>query len=111
LSSKPMLLVLVTFPKKGEYLEFVREVVENRLAAGVNMVSVNSLYRWRGKVEEAEEVLLVIKTSAEAVKPLKEFILRNHPYEVPQIIILSPEDVHQPYLTWVLENTATDRKQ
>ena len=111
MSSRHIRLVLVTFPKKSEYLEFVRGMVEKRLAAGVNVVFVNSIYWWRGGVEEAEEVLLVIKTSAEAVESLKDFILRNHPYEVPQIIVISPEDVHQPYLAWVLENTAADRKQ
>ena len=105
-NSKSIRLVLVTFPKNREYLEFVKGMVESKLAAGVNVVSVNSLYWWRGKVEESEEVLLIIKTSEGAVEQLREFIIRNHPYEVPQIVVVSPDYVYKPYLEWVLEYTA-----
>ncbi len=109
-TDNPMRLVLVTFPRKHEYLNFIKKMLENKLAAGVNVVFVDSLYWWRGKIEGTEEVLLIIKTSLKTVGQLKEFIVSNHPYEVPQIIVLSPQDVHKPYLEWVLESTSSSRK-
>ena len=107
----PIRLVLVTFPKNHEYNKFIKELLQAKLAAGINVVPVNSLYWWRGRVEESEEVLLIIKTSEKTVEELKDFIIRNHPYEVPQIIVLSPDDVYKPYLEWVLENTSPERKR
>jgi len=100
-----MRIMLTTFPKDGDYKNLVNKIVERGLAAGVNVISVESTYYWKGKIENAEEALLIIKTSSEKAEQLREFILKHHPYEVPQIVELRPVYVHGPYLEWILSTT------
>jgi len=100
-----MAVLLVTYPRTGNYMEWCRSLVERKLAACVNIVEVKSFYRWEGRVEEDDEVLLVMKTGAGRVQDLKETVAREHPYKVPSIVELNPVDVSKPYLEWVLEST------
>ncbi len=83
---------------------FSRELVERRLAACVNIVRVTSIYRWKGEVEEDEEALLIIKTFEDRVEELKRYILENHPYELPEFIVISPSDVYKEYGDWVIDS-------
>ncbi len=88
-------------------LELARQLatrlVKLRLAACVNIVErIHSIYRWEGKVESADEVLLMIKTAAERVPALKVIIAQIHPYEVPELIVLEAADGSDEYLTWLL---------
>ena len=78
--------------------------MEGRLAACVNIVPrIESVYRWEGKVEEAEEYLLLIKTTAEAFPGVREAIRRLHSYEVPECIALAVEEGDETYLKWIDE--------
>jgi periplasmic divalent cation tolerance protein len=78
-------------------------LVESRLAACVNILpGVESIYRWNGAVETANEVLLLIKTSAERFDALKSAIQDLHSYNVPEVIALRVEDGSEPYLAWLL---------
>jgi len=97
-------VVLVTHPARGART-FARRLVEARLAACVNLVPLASIYRWRGKVEHAREILLVVKTAARHVRELERWVLREHPYECPEFVVLEPRHVAPGYLRWVEEET------
>jgi len=98
--------VALSVAKSLEDAEFIaRELVERRLAACVNVVpGVASVYRWRGDVERSDEVLLVMKTSAERFEALREALLKLHTYELPELIALEVKAGHAPYLAWLEES-------
>lgn len=100
-------LVLATCGSLAEARRIAKAVVEKRLAACVNVVStsVESVYRWKGKVEIAKEVLLVIKTTALRLKDLEKEIARLHSYEVPEFLVLAVEGGSKKYLAWLTENS------
>lgn len=101
------ILVLSTVAKPEDADRIARELVEQRLAACVNVVAgVSSLYRWKGKVERDEERLLLIKTRAERFESLREALLALHPYELPELIVLPIEAGHEPYLSWLDESVS-----
>ncbi len=91
-----------------EDAEFLgRELVERHLAACVNIVTgVTSIYRWRGEVEKNDEVLLVIKTTAERFEALREAIVKLHSYELPEVIAVEVKAGHAPYLAWLEESVS-----
>ena len=95
-------VVLVTAPGEAKAAEIGRALVEERLAACVNVVpAVRSIYRWEGRVEQAQEVLLVIKTRAQAFEALRLRVLSLHPYQCPEIIALPVVAGHPAYLEWL----------
>jgi periplasmic divalent cation tolerance protein len=79
--------------------------VERRLAACVNIVApVESVYRWQGEVENAQEWLLIIKTTAQAFSKVREAICELHSYDLPECVLLSIEDGSKTYLEWIGES-------
>ena len=81
-------------------------LVERQLAACVNLVpAVESIYRWEGNVETASETLAIFKTTRAAYPAFEAALTELHPYEVPEIIAISPDQIAGPYRTWVLDNT------
>jgi periplasmic divalent cation tolerance protein len=101
-----LLVVLCTFPDKEAAQRIAHALVEEGLAACVNLVpGVQSIYRWEGKVESAEEVLAVMKTTAEAYPRLEAKIKELHPYDVPEILAVPVEKVEGKYAAWVREMT------
>ena len=97
-------IVLTTAGTKEEAHKIARELVERRLAACVNIVPhVESVYRWHGKVEEANEWLLVIKTTAAAFARVREAIRELHSYDLPECVCFAVEDGSAGYLKWVGE--------
>src|SRR5579875_515413 len=84
------LVVLCTCSSREEAMRIAQTLVEERLAACVNVLpGVTSVYRWQGQVETAEEVLLVMKTAEQRFSQLCERIAALHSYEVPEIISLA----------------------
>lgn len=82
-------------------------LVEEGLAACVNLgAPVLSMYMWEGKLEGTEEVPLVIKTSRTALAAMTSRLIELHPYEVPEVLVLSVEGGAQPYLDWVKQQTS-----
>lgn len=80
-------------------------LVERQLAACVNLVpAVESIYRWEGKIETASETLAIFKTTRAAYPAFEAALTELHPYEVPEIIAISPDQVAEPYRSWVLGN-------
>ncbi|MEB2837100.1 MAG: divalent-cation tolerance protein CutA [Desulfurococcales archaeon] len=108
MSGDRVYVVLVTAPP-SEAERLARALVERRLAACVNVVpGLRSVYWWEGRVEEAEESLLIIKTSGSALDSLLEAVKELHPYEVPEAIALPVEAGLGDYLEWVLSEVRGD---
>jgi periplasmic divalent cation tolerance protein len=100
-------LVLTTTSSQEEARRIANALVERRLAACVNIVSkIDSIYRWKGKVEEAQEFLLLIKTTESAVENLRDAIQELHSYEVPECIVLPIESGSERYLNWIDESVS-----
>jgi periplasmic divalent cation tolerance protein len=96
------ILVLTTAGSKDEARKIGRLLVERLLAACVNIVPhVDSIYRWEGEVEEAEEYLLIFKTTRDAFERVRAAILELHSYEVPECISVSIDDGSVNYLSWI----------
>jgi periplasmic divalent cation tolerance protein len=83
-----------------------RGLVKARLAACVQRTNVTSVYRWKGCIEEAEEVLLTIKTRSGLCDAAVAFISRNHTYELPEILVTPVLSGSSAYLEWVSAETA-----
>ena len=95
-------LILTTCPDDDSAEQLATALVEGRLAACVNIVpGIRSIYRWQGEIVKDGEVLLVIKSRSEHFAQLKEAILQRHPYELPEVIVVSVSDGHMPYLAWI----------
>ncbi len=105
----PLLIVLSTFPDASAARAAAETVVSERLAACVNVLpGVVSIYRWQGKVESSQEVLAVMKTTAERYPELEKRLRELHPYEVPEIAALPATAVSEKYLAWVLASTQAE---
>ena len=103
-------LVLTTVVSNEAALTLARTLVEERLAACVNVVDrIQSIYRWQGSVEQEAEVLLIIKTSAAQCDALRTRFDEIHPYEVPEFIAIEPAAVSKPYLEWLIAESGEDR--
>ena len=98
-------IVLVTCASLAEARKISRAVVEKRLAACVNIHSakVESIYRWKGRVETAREHLLIIKTTTRRLKALERRVLRLHSYETPEFLVLPIVSGSRGYLHWLAE--------
>ena len=98
-------IVLCTFPDLGKARETGTALVESQLAACVNLIpAVESIYRWEGNVETATEVLALFKTTRAAWPRFESRLRELHPYEVPEIVALRPEQVAERYARWVGES-------
>ena len=98
------LIGFVTCPS-GKGQEIAQKIVEERLAACVNIVpSIRSIYLWQGKIENEEEQLLIVKTHKSRWKEFESRMKEIHPYDVPEIICFSVEDGYAPYLDWLRTN-------
>ena len=76
--------------------------MKQKLAACVNIVpGVTSVYEWEGKIENDDEVLMMIKTRTSTVQTVSKFIRENHPYDVAEVISTSIEQGNPPYLEWL----------
>lgn len=98
-------VVLSTFPTEQDAAALARVLVEEGLAACVNVLPpMQSIYRWEGRVERATEHQLVIKTAARRVEALKARLADLHPYDVPELLVLPVADGGADYLRWIQDN-------
>jgi periplasmic divalent cation tolerance protein len=105
-------VVLVTCGSRAEARRIARAVVTRRLAACANLLEspVQSVYRWKGKVEEAWEFLLLLKTSKALLGALEAEVKRLHSYEVPEFIALPIVAGSRAYLQWLKECLTPEHK-
>jgi periplasmic divalent cation tolerance protein len=100
------IVVLITASKEEEAVVIAKTLVEERLAACVNIVpAVRSIYRWEGKVHDDPECMMVVKTSASNFELLESRVKALHSYSVPEIIALPIVKGYAPYLEWLTEST------
>ena len=100
-------VVLVTCPDRDSGEALARALVEERLAACVNVVpGVRSLFRWEGEIEEADEVLLLVKTRADRLAAVRERVSALHPYDLPEVLALAAAGGSEAYLDWVRREAA-----
>jgi periplasmic divalent cation tolerance protein len=96
-------LVLTTAPDRETATAIARALVERSLAACANLLpGARSIYRWEGRIEEADEVLLVLKTTEGRIGELERALTELHPYQVPEFVVLAPSHVGAMYLAWLL---------
>jgi periplasmic divalent cation tolerance protein len=97
-------IVLTTAGSRDEARRIAETLVDRKLAACVNIITkAVSIYRWKGKVEEAEEWILLIKTAA-GFEPVRDAILEMHSYELPECMSIAIEDGSPDYLKWLAES-------
>ncbi len=98
-------VVFTTTADTAEAEKIARALVERRLAACVNVLpQIRSIYRWQGKVEDATEVLLIIKTTASQFSAVRDAIRELHSYDVPECICLPITEGSPDYLKWLTES-------
>ncbi len=100
-------VALITHPEEGADT-FARALVARKVAACVNLVAVRSVYRWQGEVQDDPETLLVVKTTLDRVADLEAILAAEHPYDVPELVLLEPAHVEAKYLAWLQGETAHD---
>jgi len=102
-SPRTYVVVLVTCPSRREASRIARSVVTRKLAACVNILDtpVRSVYRWKGKIEQGREFLLVIKSSRARVAALQAELERLHSYDVPEFIAVPIVCGSSRYLSWL----------
>jgi periplasmic divalent cation tolerance protein len=99
-------LVLTTLPGDADAAAFGRTLVDERVAACVNLLPLmESIYRWEGEIQHDTERQVIIKTSRDRVAALWERLRDLHPYDVPEFIVLSIVDGNDAYLRWIGEST------
>jgi periplasmic divalent cation tolerance protein len=95
-------VALITAPDADTARRIARALVEERLAACVNVVpGVSSIYRWEGVVHEDAELLLIAKTTEDRLAALAERLAVLHPYALPELVALAPSGGSERYLAWV----------
>ena len=95
-------VVLTTCDSQDQAGRLARHLIEHRLAACVNILpAARSVYRWKDQIEEATELVLVIKSRRDVFGKLREAIEHLHTYEVPEVIALPVVDGSEAYLSWL----------
>jgi periplasmic divalent cation tolerance protein len=99
-------LVFCTCPDTLTARALAHYLVEQRLAACVNLLPpMQSVYRWQGQIEQTEEVQMLIKTCADRLDAVSAAIVQKHPYELPEILVISPSAGLPAYLDWIRAQT------
>ncbi|HEU0290432.1 MAG TPA: divalent-cation tolerance protein CutA [Burkholderiales bacterium] len=102
-----IVIVLTNLPDRAAAVKLAQELVARRLAACVNVLAeCTSVYRWKGGIENAAEVPVLIKTRAERYDEVEATIRSLHPYELPEIIAVPVRHGFDEYLQWVADETA-----
>jgi periplasmic divalent cation tolerance protein len=97
-----MIVVYTTLPSESDARKIGRELVEEKLAACVNIFpGMVSVYRWQDNIETANETVLLIKTRKDMSKQILEALTARHPYTVPALVVFEPQYVASPYLDWL----------
>ena len=104
-----LVIVLSTIDSEENAERISRTLVEEKLAACVNIIpKLRSIYRWKGKIENDAETLMLIKARASDFKVLQAKLQEIHPYENPEIVQVAASAVSDTYLSWAIEQTERD---
>jgi len=101
------IVIFITAANKKEAKKIAQQLVKSKLVACVNIIEgIKSLFRWKGKVDLAKEVLLVVKSRKEKLAKIIKLVKSLHSYEVPEIIALPIVGGYKPYLNWINDSTS-----
>jgi periplasmic divalent cation tolerance protein len=104
-----VLMVTCTFPDHDIAWRISRAAVENGLAACATLVpGAKSIYHWKGQIETAQETAVTFKTTKNRFAALRTFVVKDHPYEVPELVAWPASDGSPEYLAWVEASTKVD---
>lgn len=107
--ARDLCLVHCTVPDAATGERIAEELVNRRLAACVSLApGLRSVYRWQGRVEKADEVLLLIKTTRARLPALARAILGHHPYELPEILAVPVDEGLEGYTDWIRACTTAE---
>lgn len=96
------ILIVTNFPDKKQAMAFANKIIDDRLAACINILNASiSVYSWQGKTESAEEIPVLIKTQQQNYTKIEQAIKSMHPYELPEIIIVPIIGGLPAYLQWI----------
>ncbi len=105
MKDEPVLLY-TTYPSVVEAGRAGRKLVEARLAACVNVIpGMHSVYRWQGKIEEADEAVMIIKTRTSLAEKVTAAVKADHAYDTPALLVLPILGGSEPYIEWIMEET------
>ncbi len=105
-SKKSIVYLFWTCRDKSEAKKIIYGLLEKHFIACASIFpEVESIYRWEGKIEEGREVKVILKTVASNFDAIRNHILSQCSYEVPEIVQINIADGHLPYLSWVIEET------
>jgi periplasmic divalent cation tolerance protein len=100
-----ILLAISTFPDAETANRIAQTLVDEKFAACANVIpAVHSIYRWKGRIETAGEVMAFFKTTQDRLAAFEEKLRSLHPYEVPELICFNVDGGSQDYLRWVIDN-------
>ena len=100
--SHEYVMVLTTLPVDADGPGFARSLVDERLAACVNLVpQIRSIYRWKDAIQDETETLAIAKTTSDRAEALHARLIELHPYQLPEVLALPVSGGHAPYLEWV----------
>jgi periplasmic divalent cation tolerance protein len=106
-SATDVVVALTSLPPSLDAAGFVRALLERRLiACGTLLPAARSLYTWEGAIEDAQETVVLLKTTAASIPALREQLPSLHPYQVPELLVLPCSDGLPAYLGWVADAVA-----
>lgn len=100
-------MIYTTTGSKDEAKTLAKALVEDHLVACVNLLPIDSVYWWDGKIQEDQEYLLLSKTTTENYKKIEEKILKNHSYDCPAITMIPIQNGQPDFLDWIRESTSS----
>ncbi|RLE74942.1 MAG: divalent-cation tolerance protein CutA [Thermoprotei archaeon] len=104
--AQKIIIFLTTIDSEEQARKMSREIIKHRLAACVSILNINSFYFWEGKIADEKEYLLIIKTSPEKIDDLVNWLQKNHPYTIPELIRIDGL-AFEPYFRWLKEYLST----
>lgn len=100
--------VHTSFGNEVDARRITKMLIEERLAACANVFHAYSIYHWKGRIEDEDEVLVILKTDTEHYPALEQRLQSIHPYEIPMIVALPIQTGIESYLCWLSENLAKE---
>ncbi|XP_007258163.3 protein CutA homolog [Astyanax mexicanus] len=95
-------MLLINCPTEQTAKDIGRHIMEKRMAACVNILPrTSTMYYWKGQIQDASEILLLVRTRTSLIQKLTEYVIALHPYEIPEIISFPIEDGSMSYLKWM----------
>jgi periplasmic divalent cation tolerance protein len=100
-----MILIFTTLNKKETAEKIGKELLRKRILACYNLLPVESAYRWKGKIAQEKEVLMILKSRKENFSKIEAYLKKYSGYETPEVVALEASKISKPYLDWIHSET------